>query len=625
MGICMMCHKTIPNGKKFCDNCENKRRMQADESYLDSLLNSVSNDSANPVLNNPYLKKNKENSHSNASTAQDSDNTTVYNEAQTYADQAPEYTEVESLNSNDVEVDDMLDGLLADMDAAGFGQEEEPAEQLKEDDLDDIFNSIDNGNMMSDALPEEEVAPAIEDDGLFEIDEALEKQSEDFLNNQNYATVSEEDFISSENGSNQSDVVDEADTRTAEEIELDDMFSNPPSDENDVNNMSVTNINWDTMGEAADLSVDPSVADLFEEVGPDSGNVIDINDSSDLDALLSGGDTSELDKLMDEIESGGELDLGDPSKPVKPEKVKKSGGIIGWFKKLFGNVDLTPEEIAAKEREAQEEEQKKKDKAEAAKLNAESKKEMEALEKAKAKEQAEIKKKAAEAAKAKKEAAAKEKAEKAKKKKEAALAVAEYEIDKSRINKAGATILFVIFAILTIFIIIGTNIYSYKLSIENAQKEFEVQHYNEAYYEVYGLKIQDEDIELYDRIMTVMYVNTQLNSYEHYMKANERERALNSLIKGLQRYEKYYQLATILEISDDLNFVKKEILSNLDTEFNMSEEDAYALVDVDNSLDYSTYIYGLLGTYDDQLKELKDINSIEDLKAFNASLMQGNE
>ncbi|MBR6293987.1 MAG: hypothetical protein IKR54_05260, partial [Lachnospiraceae bacterium] len=44
MAICKMCHKVIPDGKDFCDECEIKRTNQADESYLDRLLSSVSSE-----------------------------------------------------------------------------------------------------------------------------------------------------------------------------------------------------------------------------------------------------------------------------------------------------------------------------------------------------------------------------------------------------------------------------------------------------------------------------------------------------------------------------------------------------------------------------------------------------
>ncbi|MBO7354742.1 MAG: hypothetical protein J6U61_10885, partial [Lachnospiraceae bacterium] len=184
------------------------------------------------------------------------------------------------------------------------------------------------------------------------------------------------------------------------------------------------------------------------------------------------------------------------------------------------------------------------------------------------------------------------------KKKEEKLALESLEVNEGRINRAGASILFVIFAVFAIFIILGTNIYYYNLSIKNAQTEFDRQHYNEAYYEVYGLRIKDKDIELYDKIMTVMYVNIQLSSYQNYMKSNNREKALDSLLKGLLRYDKYLELATLLDIEDDLNYVKSGILEALSTEFQMSEADAYDMMKYVDNVDYSAYIYELLGDYE---------------------------
>ena len=59
------------------------------------------------------------------------------------------------------------------------------------------------------------------------------------------------------------------------------------------------------------------------------------------------------------------------------------------------------------------------------------------------------------------------------------------------------------------------------------------------------VSISDEDIELYDKIMTVMYVNKQLNSYNNYYAINRYPEAL-VFIKGLERYDKYIELATLL-------------------------------------------------------------------------------
>ena len=84
-----------------------------------------------------------------------------------------------------------------------------------------------------------------------------------------------------------------------------------------------------------------------------------------------------------------------------------------------------------------------------------------------------------------------------------------------------------------------------------------------AYNEIYGLEIKNEDLLLYDRIMTVMYVQKQLNSYYNYYGMNDKPKALDSLLKGLQRYEKYIELAVELDVDSDLDSVRKKILTEI--------------------------------------------------------------
>ena len=98
--------------------------------------------------------------------------------------------------------------------------------------------------------------------------------------------------------------------------------------------------------------------------------------------------------------------------------------------------------------------------------------------------------------------------------------------------------------------------------------------------------------------MTVQYVNSELNSYKYYMYANNREKALDALLKGLQRYDKYFELAMRLGIRDDLAYVKSQILEKLSSEFELTEDDAYDMLAIRDDIDYSEYLYSLIGTYD---------------------------
>ena len=96
---------------------------------------------------------------------------------------------------------------------------------------------------------------------------------------------------------------------------------------------------------------------------------------------------------------------------------------------------------------------------------------------------------------------------------------------------------------------------------------------------------------LYNKIMTVMYVNKQLNSYHSYYEMKKYPEALDSLLKGLNRYDRYIELATMLGIDDDMDYVRNQILSELDSVFHLTEEEALQIASMEDIADYSKKVY----------------------------------
>ncbi len=282
------------------------------------------------------------------------------------------------------------------------------------------------------------------------------------------------------------------------------------------------------------------------------------------------------------------------NKEEQEEKKKKPN----LFTRIFGNIrpERTEEEVQKlkdkvyADAEAKEAKEKmKKEREAAAKIAKQEKKKREAEEKKT--KAAEAKKAKAEKDKIKKEAKAAKKEEKAKKKQEIQKLLDEIDENEGKINKIGAAIIFAFFAILGIVLVIGTGMYSYQISIKNAATHFEYNHYNEAYEEIVGLNIKEQDQELYDKIMTVMYVNKELNSYYSYYDLEMYPEALDSLIKGLKRYELYLSIARTYEVEEDLNFIRTEILTELKEVFHISEAEAYAMLSDEERVVYSTKVY----------------------------------
>ena len=261
-----------------------------------------------------------------------------------------------------------------------------------------------------------------------------------------------------------------------------------------------------------------------------------------------------------EVLSDKEIEL---NKSAKKESSEKQGLLSKIFHKLFANVPLTEEELAAIPTPEQEEEAKKEKEAEAAKKKEDKKA-------AAAKKEAELKRLRAEA----------------------------LEQPEGKINKAGAIIIFLFFIVAAAVVIVGTNIFSYDISIADATYKFGNHKYTEAYEDIRGLKIKEKDMEIHDKIYTVMFVNKQLNSYNNFFAMGDYASALDSLIKGLSRYDKYIALARQLGIHTDLDYVRKQIMAELQNVYGVSEREALELMEMTDRQDYSERIYAIVSKLD---------------------------
>lgn len=269
----------------------------------------------------------------------------------------------------------------------------------------------------------------------------------------------------------------------------------------------------------------------------------------------------EKEQKKESREKNGKTRKSKKDKKEKKIQKKDSGeGKEGLFKKLFYNVPgPEPDPDAPTEEEIEAE---KKAKAEAKK---------------KVKEEKKAVKKAAKEEKKKQKTAIKAEKKKRIREEEAAEAVK----DASRINKVGAALVFTAAAALAAFVIGGTNTFTYKSGVNNAKEYFSNRQYEKAYDTIAGVQVKTKDETIYNKIVTVMYVVKQYNSYENFYNMEMYPEALNSLIKGLKRYDKYSEQAQKLGITNDMNYAKEDIVNALDDSFHLSESDVQYLRDMD--------------------------------------------
>lgn len=307
------------------------------------------------------------------------------------------------------------------------------------------------------------------------------------------------------------------------------------------------------------LETEKAVSETEQKLpAEDTGDASSGADMDDLFAMLGLDANTEMTATVpdkDEIpdfeippEMEDLKDLGE----IEPEKKKKS-----FMDVLFGEDDSdepTPEELEEKRQKKEEAKLKRKEKNKEKKAAQNEKKQKDQKEK-----QAKLASKKA-----------------ARKAEEAKLLAAEGP--EKKLNKPLCVIVILFFLCIGGAVILGTNVFDYTLVITKATTYFERQKYGMAYREILGVNVKEQDKDLESRIYTVMYVERQYEAYENYRVMDKPDKALDSLLQGLAKYDDYYQEAQTLNILDDYNYAKNQIVTALNEAYGMTEADALELL-----------------------------------------------
>lgn len=246
-----------------------------------------------------------------------------------------------------------------------------------------------------------------------------------------------------------------------------------------------------------------------------------------------------LDEDLTMDEDLSEQETGQPKAPLK-ERLSML---------LFGPEEEegpTPEEIAKKEAKK-------------------AKKEAKAEKKAQAKADKQVKKNQVKEMAVVKKAAKKDKQEKIRLEEEAE------DAKERKVTKNQVAVVAIILILLGVTVVFGTQQFNYHMVVTRATTYFEMQKYKKAYDQIVGVEVKDRDQQIKDKIYCVMYVQQQIDSYHNFLKLQMYENGLDSLIKGLRKYDKHYEEAKELGIEKDLDYLRETILSELTVEYHLSE------------------------------------------------------
>lgn len=312
-------------------------------------------------------------------------------------------------------------------------------------------------------------------------------------------------------------------------------------------------------------------AEDSEDAFPEMESLDDLFSMLDLDDPEQEGTAEETDG-QDQADNGGDQEesvediLNDIDEMEEADTPKKKKGLMEI---LFGEPDeddeLSEEELqaieakkAAKKAKKQAAKEAKAEKAEAAKAEKE-------LKNGQKKKNNEEKKRVKAEKKAKRKAEEKANAE-----------------PEKPLNRPMVIFIFSMFLGGTALFYLASNNFDYTLAIENATKYFSRQKYHSAYDEIKGVDVREKDQELKDRIYTVMYVERLYESYLNNIEMGRQEKALDSLLRGVDKYYEHYEEAAELGITSDLDYSFNQIRTILETQYGITVEQAVAINDLED-------------------------------------------
>ncbi len=576
-----------------------------DENYLDNLLNEISLDKEidhnveDELDNQIQSEKEKRQETSNLSRDdlfdlglnEDAENTNLDDEDSFSEDQMDELDKL----------DDMADLDMGDLDFS---------------DID--FDDLDVTKL--DELPDDADLDALlkEFDGNFEIEDHFEQDSTDSTEKEDKQEEIAE--VSKEPDSDRKDEVEKPDQQTFDADQfLDGLLldeeqeaaqKNPLEEVNmeqeDVSQMEETKEESASSNDEA-YDLDDLLEDMGEEIRSSEEEIADISkgdkqpeniegqpaeeevktsDGDDLEDLFSLLDLDENESQEHNEDESSENEIPLPDNPLddldvvglqepddevskKEKPVKKKSLMTILFGEPDEDDELSPEELEAIEQKKAE----KKAKKEAARLAKEEKK-----------------------AAAKEEKAAKigdkKKAQEEKKKVRAVKKAKQKEEEEKNaepvkpLNKPAVVFIFTLFLGGTFLFYLGMNNFNYTLAIQKATDYFDNQKYHKAYDEIKGVEVKEKDQDLKDRIYTVMYVERLYEAYQNNIELDRQKKALDSLLRGVDKYYEYYDEAQKLGIVDDLNYSFAQVQTALQDHYGITVEQAAAI----NQLDSYEYV-----------------------------------
>ena len=160
--------------------------------------------------------------------------------------------------------------------------------------------------------------------------------------------------------------------------------------------------------------------------------------------------------------------------------------------------------------------------------------------------------------------------------------------------KVPVLLVFVMAASILVLVLAGTHLVGYSNSFSDADQAFAEGRYSDAFQAVAGEKVKEKDTDTYEKYRITAMVYAEYEAYESMMNAKVYDMALDSLIRTVQRYDRYLQDAETYGCRGEFDKIASAAETALQQDFGLTAEDARAMYAMSDKETYSREIYKVL-------------------------------
>lgn len=159
--------------------------------------------------------------------------------------------------------------------------------------------------------------------------------------------------------------------------------------------------------------------------------------------------------------------------------------------------------------------------------------------------------------------------------------------------KKPVLLIFVMAASFLALVLVGTNLFGYSNSMDQAKQAYQLGDYKLAYAQVSGMEIKEADMDTYEKYRIMANAGGEYSAYQTFMTQGIYDMALDSLIRTIGRCDKYSAEAESYGCANELMNVRNQAVGAL-AGFGLTEERAMELYAVDEREEYSAELYAVL-------------------------------